>query len=198
MGDRGLGPPRNLPVSPHMKTQNLLGLGALVATAGVLWMQSDTPAGDLRFTPSNLINEQGENITGNFTEQERRWAVIQRKAGEEFGVPPAILMGNLSAESAGDPTATNTDGERGLHQLRPIAVQDVAENTKLPELEEVPTDALKNSRYAAAFLRLQKDRMGGEWFDALRAYVAGAQGAKNNPQLAAETARKRLRKAGWV
>lgn len=97
-------------------------------------------------------------------------------------VPADIAMAVLWVESAGDPQAVGSAGERGLFQLKPIAVRDIEQNQGY-NFARALTDPDQNIQAGISFLKLQKSRA-GTWPEAIKAYNQGFQGAKNNPELA--------------
>ena len=120
------------------------------------------------------------------------------------GIPSEIAVSVLWNESAGDGNAVGASGEKGFFQLTEAAVQDVATKTGVEPLTGPTTpvpfgpinsaQGRSNIETGVAFLALQRDRM-DSWFDALRAYQCGVQGARSNPNCAASEARERLRDA---
>jgi len=120
--------------------------------------------------------------------QVAKWERYAKEAAELTGIDPFIILGVIATESRGYPDAIGLIGEIGLMQLTTPAVQDLGYNV-------VPKDPRENIRAGALYLRLQMVRMNQNLFDALRAYNAGAQAAKNDPDIAAGYANKVLRNA---
>jgi soluble lytic murein transglycosylase-like protein len=180
----------------------------LAAAAGLLLFRSqsegdDAPAGT--FTPSKVLNRDGENITSNFTPQELQWADLVAKYAGRWNVPPETVLATIADESGGDPNATGQSDEVGLGQLRPIAVQDVVQNTGLTQAGALAArtkgQAEANIQFTTAFLWLQRERwrQAGQmnWADVFRSYVCGFQGALDSPQCALSEAQTRMDLAGY-
>lgn len=102
---------------------------------------------------------------------------VVKKVSEKTGVPANIIAAVIVVESGGNPLAVGGVGERGLMQLRPVAIQDVNQNfgtsLKFSEMFVVPL----NIYAGALYLKLQHKRL-GNWPDAIRAYNAGETGAR--------------------
>lgn len=84
-----------------------------------------------------------------------------------------IVLSIIQQESSGRPDVVGSVGEVGLMQLRDVAARDVGE-------EAAPTDPARNIDVGTRFLQLQVQRM-GNLQDGIRAYNAGAGGARRNP-----------------
>lgn len=113
-----------------------------------------------------------------------QWETEVRAAAKEFGVPVSIALSVLWVESAGNPQARGSSGERGLMQLKEIAVKDL----QLQGFGTFPnweTDPAQNIRAGVAFLALQYRRT-GNWYEAVKAYNQGYAGKDQNPGLAAD------------
>lgn len=52
-------------------------------------------------------------------------AALVQFYSERFGIPPALSMAQMMAESSGNPGAVSRDGARGLFQLMPATVADL-------------------------------------------------------------------------
>jgi len=101
------------------------------------------------------------------------WRLIPDRVMED------VILSMIQQESSGRPDAVGSVGEVGLMQLRDMAAQDVG-------LSKAPTDPVENIRAGTRFLDLQHERMGGgvqKFFDGIRAYNAGAAGARRSPNL---------------
>ena len=158
------------------------------------------------FTPDEIVNRDGVDVTENFSPDVRQFAPVVKKYADRWGVPPELVLATMQKESSGNPNATNSDGEVGLMQLRPIAVQDVIEQTSLTRAGALQArtrgNVEQNVQFGTAFLWLQSERFRNagdlNWFDVLRSYVCGYQGARENVTCARETATERMEIAGWV
>jgi soluble lytic murein transglycosylase-like protein len=135
--------------------------------------------------------------------QVSRWRSDVREAAGAAGVPESLLLSMVLNESYGDPQAVGDGGEsHGLMQLRinpdsgrSLSVEDVANNTRLSPKDPRDMTPQENLRYGAEYLALQKQRM-GSWYDAIRAYLCGAQTAKESPSCGAQEASERVTDAG--
>jgi hypothetical protein len=163
-----------------------------------------SPGGSSRtVTPNRIVTRNGVDVTGRFSKDARAWAADVRQAAEQFFLNPIVLLSVLDQESGGDPGARGGIDELGLMQLRPIAVQDVNENASRLTTgagffadHSGMSDPQAAIRYGAAFLAMQKERMGQDLYDALRAYNCGAQGARENPGCGSTYADEVLQRAG--
>lgn len=117
-----------------------------------------------------------------------RWRPEIEAAAADTGMPARWLAAQILTESSGNPGARGSAGEVGLMQIRPVAVADLVDNGLWPSYA-VPTDAAGNILAGARFLALQRRRM-GNLPDAIRAYNAGAAGARNNPNAGRDYFRK--------
>lgn len=99
------------------------------------------------------------------------------------GVPADIAMSVLWVESAGNPEAVGSAGERGLFQLKQIAVDDVRINSG-KDFNDFAINADINIQAGIEFLALQYKRT-RNWPDAIKAYNQGFKGMNDNPELAA-------------
>jgi len=124
----------------------------------------------------------------------RRYSTEIGQAAINHGVPPEIIAGVMWQESRGAAGAVGSVGEIGLMQLRDIAVQDLFQNGLSPRKTAVSDPAL-NVMDGAGFLRLQYRRVGGNWFEALRAYNGGFAGAKRSVTIGRDYAESVMRKA---
>ena len=164
------------------------------------------PSPGQTFNSDTIENVDGMDVTENFSPDVRRYAETVKSYADTWGVPPELVLATLQAESNGDPNATNDAGEVGLMQLRPIAVQDVIEQTALTRAGALQArtagNVQQNIQFGTAFLWLQSERwrQAGDlsYFDVLRSYVCGYQGAREDPNCARETATERMEVAGWV
>jgi len=175
-------------------------LGWIVAGGAVLWAFMRGARGGFRDassgedaemllassaseTSSPLVRDRsGKNITRRFADGTLRWVGDVRETARARGTDPLVLLSLVDQESAGDPDAEGALDEFGLTQMRPIAVEDVAQNTPLPFIEPASMSPRESLTYGAEFLELQKSRMpSGTYYDALRAYNCGAGGAKRSP-----------------
>ena len=158
------------------------------------------------FNADKIENVDGVDVTENFSSDVRRYAETVKSYADVWGVPPELILATLQAESSGDPNATNDAGEVGLMQLRPIAVQDVIEQTALTRAGALQArtrgNVQENIQFGTAFLWLQSERFrqAGDmsWYDVMRSYVCGYQGAREDPTCARSTATERMEVAGWL
>jgi soluble lytic murein transglycosylase-like protein len=140
---------------------------------------------------------KGEEITMNEADipaPVKDWRNLARQAANEFGVPLRYVMATIWQESAGDAGAKGSAGERGLMQLKKIAVADAKqryENKDFSDWQYIPK---QNIRAGTAFLKVQKTRT-GNWFDALKAYNQGYAGMKDHPDKAQNYAESVTEKA---
>ena len=93
------------------------------------------------------------------------------------GVPADLIGAIVMVESAGNPVAVGSIGERGLMQLTKGAIDDVNSNFGTNFFWNLMFTRKLNLLAGAYYLKLQKKRL-GSWDDAIRAYNAGERGAK--------------------
>lgn len=110
------------------------------------------------------------------------WEPEVANAAAQFDVPKSIAMSVMWTESAGNSNAVGSAGEKGLFQLKKIAVKDLKLRGfgKFPNFETKPEE---NIKAGVAYLKLQKENT-GNWYDAVKAYNQGFQGMKDNPKKA--------------
>jgi soluble lytic murein transglycosylase-like protein len=110
------------------------------------------------------------------------WETPVKRAAQEFGVPFPVSMAIMMVESSGRPAAVGSAGEKGLYQLKEIAIEDlrIQGYGDFSNYAEEPTE---NIRAGNAYLSLQYKRA-GNWPDAIRAYNQGFEGMKRRPELA--------------
>lgn len=115
------------------------------------------------------------------------------RASRAYGVPPEIITSVIIRESNGNPDAVGLAGEKGLMQLKDIAVRDAHQNGLTPRTAASfrPTENILDG---TAFLALQKQRA-GSWFDALRAYNKGFAASQEFKENGAGYARNVMQKA---
>lgn len=123
-----------------------------------------------------------------FADNVERWRTFAGEASRQSGIPVNLILAVVAQESAGNPDAVGGVGEWGLMQLTDAAAQD-ANGPKT-------FDPLVNMIVGANFLSIQIDRMGGSLFDGLRAYNAGASGARQYPNRSVSYARSVLQRVG--
>ena len=138
------------------------------------------------FTGEDITNQNGRDITENFSNAVRQWADEAKQWAQIHSVRPEVILSIIQQESDGNPDAVGSIGEQGLMQVTEIALQDVNDNfNDFPYQSDIDfadlTRPAANIKAGTAFYRLQLDRMNGSDYDALRAYNCGAQGAKENP-----------------
>jgi soluble lytic murein transglycosylase-like protein len=95
----------------------------------------------------------------------------------KYGIPVAVITGQIAVESAGNTQAVGSSGERGLLQVMPDALTDVNQRYGLG----YSFDDLFTPEYGmeagVAYLKIQLDAF-GDIRDALRAYNAGPGNAR--------------------
>lgn len=118
-----------------------------------------------------------------------RWRSAAARASQATGIDSDIILAIVWTESSGNPHAQHGLDEVGLMGMRPIAARDVGYAT-------TPTDPAEQVLAGAKFLKLQISRMGGDLYDGLRAYNAGAGAAQRNPNISTDYAERVLTRAG--
>jgi len=113
---------------------------------------------------------------------------LMREMSQKYEVPLDILWAVSWVESTGRMSAIGSAGERGIMQLKEIAVKDLQQKG-IGKFRNFKTDPKQNIAAGAAYLKLQYDRT-GSWMRALKAYNQGFQGMKDNPEKAAEYMQK--------
>lgn len=86
-------------------------------------------------------------------------------AGQEYGIPPALLKAVARVESGLNPRAVSRAGALGIMQLMPATVRSLGVTD--------PFDPAQSIFGAARYLRSLFDRFGGDVGSALAAYNAG-------------------------
>lgn len=94
----------------------------------------------------------------------------------------SYIMGMIAQESAGDPKATGSIGERGLMQITIPALKDVNDLTGAELLWSDMWKVGPNLKAGILYLGIQKTRMKGDLFKAIQAYNAGAGAVNRNPR----------------
>lgn len=112
------------------------------------------------------------------------WEETVSKYAGKYGVPFDIAMSVMWVESAGDQYAEGSAGEKGLYQLKEIAVLDLEQNG-YGSFWDYDFSPEENIQAGIAFLDLQKKRT-GNWEQAIKAYNQGQAGAKKYPGRAAD------------
>jgi soluble lytic murein transglycosylase-like protein len=119
-----------------------------------------------------------------------RWKSLAEYYADLYNVPLELVLGVIEQESDGDPDALGDNGaSHGLMQVQIPAAQDSRVRfSGLREMASPDPDILMTPRYniahGVAYLRVQFERMGNDWREALRAYNGGAARAKREPGLA--------------
>ncbi len=125
---------------------------------------------DKRFTKlrelPKLSFDRGQMISVKPNRRARAYDPLVARVGREVGVPPALVMAVIHAESAFNPRAVSHKGAMGLMQLMPATARSlgVAE----------PFVAEQNVEGGTRYLRELRERF-GNWTMALAAYNAGPQ-----------------------
>ena len=107
---------------------------------------------------------------------------IINQASKRFDVPKDIISAVAWVENNGTMMPDGSAGEKGIMQLKKIAVQDVRLH-KFGEFPNWQSDRTDNINAGTAYLKLQYDRT-GNWESAIKAYNQGERGAKANPNKA--------------
>ena len=96
-----------------------------------------------------------------------RWMSYAEKYGSQYGVPSNLILGDIQAESGGNPTATSATGAMGLMQLEPGTAASLGvTNAYNPQ---------QNIQAGTKYLAQMKAKF-GTWTRALEAYNAGPAG----------------------
>jgi len=106
----------------------------------------------------------------------RRWSAIAERIEVETEVPATLILALIRHASAGDPTKIGSNGGIGLMQMTPAAWKESTGQLV------VPTDPFSNVLGGTNYLVLCLIQMGyskenPHWFQALRAYIVGAERA---------------------
>lgn len=112
---------------------------------------------------------------------------IAKRFADIYNLPETLILAIIHKESGGNPNARGANGEKGLMQVKDIAVKDVWENETRASF-----DPETNIRHGVAFLQVQINRC-GSIFDGLKCYNQGQKGAKENPVIAENYANDVLR-----
>ncbi len=115
---------------------------------------------------------------------EQSYQRAARRIARKHGIPPALFLSLIRAESSWDPKAISSAGAVGLSQLMPGTARGLGVD---------PFDPIQNMRGGARYLSGQYKKL-GNWRDALRAYNQGPN-AIAHPDHGAEYADKIL---GWA
>ena len=110
------------------------------------------------------LDETGDEALGPFPHLDTELlAQIAGEIAEANGIPPALFVALIEAESSFDPDAVSVKGAIGLTQLMPATAE---------ELGVDPEDPFENMTGGARYLAAQYRRFGA-WDLALAAYNAG-------------------------
>lgn len=154
---------------------------------GLVWLWTGKGDRLRNFIESNRGSNPFDNFERTGQEGSRaafggaveQWRPAVRAQLSSLNVSPRIsedlVLSVIAQESGGDPTAIGGVGEKGLMQMREIAVEDVTGVNELP-----PDDPAAQIRLGIQFLDLQIRRMDNDIFDGLRAYNAGETGARRS------------------
>jgi soluble lytic murein transglycosylase-like protein len=114
-------------------------------------------------------------------------------SANRYGVDPSVIAGIIAVESGGKPSVIGSFEEVGLMQVREIALQDLQDQGIISRFtNEVPSNPSDNIEIGTAFYMLQENRVGGNEFEALRAYNAGYRRANNNALISRDYANEVL------
>ena len=104
----------------------------------------------------------------------RRRAVLPlvTAASVEFGVPAAMILAVIHAESDFQPDATSPVGAKGLMQLMPQTFSWLCERLEETPLQNGISDPATNIRFGTYYLSYLYEKF-GSWRVALAAYNAG-------------------------
>ena len=116
-----------------------------------------------------LVRQYGNRI--------RPYVDFIMEASARYDVPASIIASMIRQESNFNEDARGGDGEIGLMQLKPVAMQDLKE---IKGEQWNRYDPRQNVLAGTSFLALQKRRWtnqgDGTWFNAIRAYNGGFAG----------------------
>lgn len=162
---------------------------AIIATGAIAWILGQFFGMKQARTPQDPepVGIAERDIIAAMPDPVKAWAGLAQVSATRHGMSTALILAVIWQESYGDPNATGGAGEKGLMQVTDGAALDVG-------YSQSSYDPAANIEQGTAFLKLQIDRMGGDLFDGLRAYNAGALGATRNPQLSREYAESVLEK----
>lgn len=115
------------------------------------------------------------------------WATHAQQQAAKYDIPKELILAQIWQESTGDPEAVGSAGERGLMQLKPIAIEDLKESGygSFEGWDKIPS---VNIAAGAAYLDLQKKRAGRffieddfrDYSSAMEAYNEGYQESKKD------------------
>lgn len=121
---------------------------------------------------------KNKNVLFNNFNQTAQWYAVAFTEARKWGISPFTVLAMIDQESGGNPNPSDgSAGEVGIMQVKQGALTDVINIQHLPfkTLDQI-RDVETNIQYATAYLALQFDRVGGNEYDALRAYNQGYAG----------------------
>lgn len=103
------------------------------------------------------------------------WYSIAERYAILYNVPVEIIMAMIKHESSGDRFAEGLSTEKGLMQVKQIAIDDLIDNGYSVNPTQT-FDAMENIEQGVSYLDLQRKRVGNDWESILWAYNQGEGG----------------------
>ena len=134
-----------------------------------------------------LLNESGKTKAVallSIREIQNKYESISFAMSRRFTIDRKSVLAIISVESAGDPKAVGSIGERGLMQMTEAALKDVNEKQSIPHNFDDMFDPIKGIEAGSAYLSLIKWQFlkdFGNEDKAIQAYNVGASTVNNNP-----------------
>lgn len=122
---------------------------------------------------NRILDEESQQIPGRVQRQIARTIMA---LSERYQIDPLLIMAIIKTESSFRPEVTSFAGAIGLMQVKPIVVEDVAEDVPLYSrpAEELLKDPLANIHVGVHYLSNLQERFGGDnWYHILSAYNMG-------------------------
>lgn len=160
---------------------DILGLilALIFGVVFALWRAFYSPDGNEETSPADRPGEIPAAVV--------EWETYARQAAQNYQIPHEIIMAQIWQESTGNPEARGSNGEYGLMQLKPIAIEDLRRNGygNFDGWQRVPS---VNIQAGTAYLDLQRKRSGQlfleddfrDYASALESYNEGYAMAKRD------------------
>lgn len=109
------------------------------------------------------ILHNGSEVNASYLEV-ARWNKYATEYGDEYGVSPALVLGDIQEESGGHRYLTSPTGAQGLMQLEPSTARSLGVSNSFNPQQNIKGGTKYLSQLYKRF---------GNWTDALAAYNAG-------------------------
>lgn len=151
--------------------------GYVIAAILVLWLAYRAAKNKATEGKPKPVDDTGggyANSIKNAPAAVAQWEPLSKEFAMRYGLPKEIILAQIWTESSGNPNAVGSAGERGLMQLKQIAIDDLRENG-YGRFEDWKENPATNIHAGAAYLDLQLKRA-GNLKEALGSYNQGYRG----------------------